>query len=240
MDEPARPNRSHHREVRDIPGLRAFFGAALASALDLLYPPRCALCGRVDSVLCARCAATLPPPTPLHLSRRLPLTACAATGFHTGTLRRAIHVLKYETDADYARRLGAILAERMLDVLPALGWTFDAVAPVPLHTHRLRERGYNQSQALGAHVAAQLDLPLITSALVRQRNTAPQVGRTDDERRAAMSDAFTADADQVVGKTLLLIDDVCTTGATLQACAAAALKAGAQRVYSLTLSAARS
>jgi ComF family protein len=239
MDEPVHRPTPH--EVRANAGLRAFWGKAVSRAwgttLDLLYPPRCALCGRIDTVLCHACATRLPPVAALKVAAPPPLIACAATGSHSGTLRRTIHAFKYESDLYTARRLALPLAARMVESVAMLGWTFDRVIPVPLHTRRLHARGYNQSDYLGAHVAHQLNIPYTPTALIRQRDTASQVGRTGDERRAAMDDAFTAIPDQVAGQILVLIDDVCTTGATLSACATAALAAGARRVYGLTISA---
>lgn len=226
-----------NRQAQGQPGLvRLSFGRAARLALDLIFPPRCAGCGRVDTPWCSRCQAALDRLPPLASVHRLPpLTACAATGVYEGTLAAAIQALKYENATDLAAPLG----ERLVAALAALHWTFDTIIPVPLHTHRLRQRGYNQSQRLGEHVAEQLHLPFNTSALIRHRNTPAQVGLTRPERRANVQDAFRASAPQVSGCSILLIDDVYTTGATLQACATALTTAGAAAVYSLTVAVAR-
>jgi ComF family protein len=126
----------------------------------------------------------------------------------------------------------------MADVFAGLAWKIDIVVPVPLHTSRLRERGYNQSMLLGVHVAHQFDLPVVPDAVTRRRSTASQVGRSSAERERALKDAFTAQPHLVDGQTILLIDDVCTTGATLRECAQAALNAGASQVFCLTLASA--
>jgi ComF family protein len=113
------------------------------------------------------------------------------------------------------------------------------IVPVPLHTSRLRERGYNQSQLLGEHVAALTGIGCIPAALQRIRATQSQVTMTAQERLTNVRDAFTANPSSAAGRTILLIDDVYTTGATLSACAEALLLVGALAVYGLTVTAAR-
>ncbi len=204
--------------------------------LDLLYPPRCAGCQRVDTYWCARCQQdTEAIPLLLTTQARSPLRSIASTAIHDGLLQQAIWSLKYENCPPLADPLSHRLAARLL----ALDWTFDILVPVPLHTSRLRERGYNQSQLLAAHLAQQVSQPCLPTAVHRQRQTTAQVGLSALERQTNMQDAFIANPQLVSGKTLLLIDDVFTTGATLAACAQAALDAGAVAVYGLTLTTAR-
>ncbi len=237
-ESPDRSQPEANSEARGQPGLR-LLSDWLHTAAAWVFPPRCALCGRVDTVLCQRCAESLPAPTPIPTPALPPLIASAATGIYEGKLRRLIHVFKYESDRADAQKLAPVLAERLLRCLPALAWTIDTIIPVPLHTTRQRERGYNQSQLLGADVAAQLGLPINLTALTRQRATASQVGLTAAQRQTNLHDAFYAPAASLHHLSILLIDDVSTTGATLQACARAATLAGARAVYSLTLAFAR-
>jgi len=232
--DPDRQSMLFDYEARTAAGLRALYELAL----DLLFPPRCACCGRVDAILCAACAEELIHIEPITLPPMPPIHSGAASGRHTGKLRSAIHALKYESDRSTAERLALPLGRRMTAVFARLRWTIDIVVPVPLHTSRLRERGYNQSMLLGVHVAHQFDLPIVPDAIIRLRSTASQVGRSSAERAHALKNAFTAQPQLVYGKTILLIDDVCTTGATLRACAQAALNAGARQVNSLTLASA--
>jgi ComF family protein len=112
-----------------------------------------------------------------------------------------------------------------------------AVVPVPLHPQRSAERGYNQSELLAQVFADRCAIACEPGWIQRTRFTRPQVGLDMTARRHNVTDAFRA-APQVAGKTILLIDDVFTTGATLQACAEAARDAGARAVYGLTLAAA--
>lgn len=208
------------------------------AGLDLLFPPLCAGCGRVDVHWCPTCQREvdeLPFPPVRRFEPDSPLSAAAATATHEGKLQRALWSLKYEN----GRRLAVPLGQRLAARLGALDWTIDMLVPVPLHINRLRTRGYNQSELLAQPAAAQLGIPLIAQALQRQTETRSQVGLNAEERQANMTEAFRADPQFVAGKTILLVDDVLTTGATLEACAAAALAAGATAVYGLTVTMAR-
>jgi ComF family protein len=109
-----------------------------------------------------------------------------------------------------------------------------AVVPVPLHEQRLAERGYNQSELLAANFCKAVSLPMQPAWLVRTRETRQQVGLGPNQRMANVQGAFCA-TKAVAGQRILLVDDVYTTGSTLRACAAAALAAGAESVYGLTL-----
>jgi len=164
-----------------------------------------------------------------------PLTAVAVTGQHVGILQSAQWSLKYENVPEVAEPLGKRLAERFV----LLNWTIDMIVPVPMHTSRLRERGYNQAQLLGEVAAQELGLTCVPDAIKRLRQTQSQVTLNAQERLANMQNAFEAEPRFVSGQRILLIDDVYTTGATLAACAQAALDAGAIAVYGLAVTAPR-
>jgi ComF family protein len=203
----------------------------MTSVLDLLYPPRCAGCGRADAVWCARCTRQLGAVAlELNPVSAPPLYSICATGAHEGKLQQAIHAHKYS----HAPALTVPLGKRLTDTLAALGWHFDVIVPVPLHPNRERARGYNQAHLLSEHVAQALGIPCVSGAVERWRDTPPQVGRSRKQREANMRGAFRA-ATPISG-TALLIDDVFTTGATMRACAAAVRQAGAAKVYGLTVS----
>ncbi|MBK8021364.1 MAG: ComF family protein [Chloroflexi bacterium] len=205
------------------------------SILDLVFPPCCAGCGRVDTAWCPSCDRKLRA-VPLNLQpRTLPyLQACLSTGVHDGELQKAIHLLKYEGVTDVAPALG----DRLLVALNECGWSFDTIVPVPLFTARLKERGYNQSQVVGSYMAQHMAQSVVSTALERYRPTRSQVGLSHDERLQNVHDAFRANPSLVSATTILLLDDVMTTGATLQECAHALLDAGARAVMSLTITAA--
>jgi competence protein ComFC len=199
--------------------------------LELVFPARCAGCGRVDTYWCDKCQQSLDTmPFAPRQDALAPLSQIAATAVHVGKIQSAIHSLKYENGHMMARPLG----QRMSRLLRRLNWTIDILVPVPLHTSRLRERGYNQAQLLSEIIASEVGIPCITQALSREQFTRSQVGLNAVERQANLEDAFQANPTFVADKTILLIDDVYTTGATLSVCAAAALSAGAREVYGLT------
>lgn len=205
-------------------------------ALEAIFPPRCAGCDRVGYYLCARCVGEIEAlPLFAHAQARPPLAVVAATAPHEGKLQQAIWSLKYENMPQVATPLGRRLAQRV----GSLKWNIDMIVPVPLHTTRLRERGYNQSQLLGTHAAMMLGIPCCPDALKRTRQTTSQVTLTAEERLMNMQDAFLAEPHLVSQQNILLVDDVYTTGATLAACAQALLDAGAAAVYGLTVTSAR-
>ncbi len=172
---------------------------------------------------------------PPHLAAPLPpLTQIAATATHDGVVQRALWALKYEN----ARPLAAPLGDRLAEHLRQINWQIDRIVPVPLHAERRAQRGYNQAELLAQRAADRLALPCAPAALIRRRATSSQVGLGRAERLQNVQDAFIADPQWVDGCVILLVDDVYTTGATLSACAQAALAAGAQAVYGLTVSAA--
>lgn len=205
--------------------------------LDLVFPPCCVHCGRVDHRYCPSCREQLTQ-WPLHVqhSTMQPLQAIASTGLHEDVLQSAIQALKYHHTPDIAWPLG----ERLAAALADQNWSIDIIVPVPLHTERLRERGYNQANELAHALATASGIPHFPQALHKQRHTRSQVELSREERLQNVREAFTVQQQEAVrGKTVLLVDDVKTTGATLAACAHSLLAADAQAVYGLTVSAAQ-
>jgi ComF family protein len=226
---------SHEKSpARFTAGLVAFITPYYRAALDLVFPPCCAGCGRVDTPWCAICAQELAAFPLAVAAAELPeFNAVAHTGVHTGRLRDAVHALKYNTP-----EIALPLGERITTALNTLGWEIDLLVPVPLHPARLAERGYNQSERLCAAVSQQTGILTLPDALSRERDTGHQVGLDAQERQHNVADAFKADFMKVASKNLLILDDVRTTGATLSACARAARAAGASAIYGLTVTAA--
>jgi len=161
-------------------------------------------------------------------------------GLYAGNLRKALLHLKFHGREYLGHRLGALLV-RVWEALPEPDSAL--VAPVPLHPSRRRERGFNQAELLarglvrGLRKAGRLHgLRLLAGSLRRIRATVPQVGLSVSARRANVSGVFSvARPEEVRNRTVLLVDDVMTTGATLSACAAALKRAGAARVLALSL-----
>jgi len=185
--------------------------------LDLIFPPRCGGCGHYGSVWCATCASGLRPARVSTLAG-IPLVAA---GRLEGPLQQAIHTYKYRPRPQLASSLAQPLHRAIVtaDVsLPAL--TF-----VPLHPQRRRERGFNQAERLAAELSRALGVPVL-AGLTRVRATPAQVGLSQVERRANLAGAFRWTAAQPPPRGLGLVDDVCTTGATLMAAAQAVAETG--------------
>jgi ComF family protein len=115
----------------------------------------------------------------------------------------------------------------------------DMIVPVPLHRERLRKRGFNQAALLAHELSKQINLAMDDTTLVRHRATAAQVGLDVQQRRINVRDAFRCTTNRLAGRHVLLTDDVCTTGSTLEACTAALHEGGADSVQALTLARAR-
>jgi ComF family protein len=203
--------------------------AVASFALELLAwvlsPPRCAACDEPVDLLAAFC-----PPCARAALRADPGDPRRSAAFvYGGPIARAIIRLKYERRPDLGRPLGDLLFRAIEPRAPPLA--FGVVVPVPLHSSRLAERGYNQSTLIANRLAAGLRIPHWPRALVRTRPTASQATCSREERLANLSDAFAVrQPARVHRKTILLVDDVRTTGATLEACANTLLSAGATNV----------
>jgi len=141
------------------------------------------------------------------------------------------------TGIKFERRLGLIpyLIDPLSEVIRTWDPAIDWITPVALAPKRLRSRGYNQSALIAKKIAARIGLPYSDRILTRVRETHTQVGLNAEERHQNMVDAFTADPTLCRGKSILLIDDISTTGATLNACARALRAAGAVKVFCFTV-----
>jgi ComF family protein len=147
-------------------------------------------------------------------------------------VREAISRLKYKRNL----ALGQVLAVPIINQLRSLCWPVEMVMPVPLGLARLAQRGYNQASLLARPIALSLQLTYQTQAIERHRETKSQVEMSSfASRRENVAGAFTADHSKVNGKRILVIDDVTTSGATMNACAKALCEAGAGEVYGFTL-----
>ena len=214
------------------PALRAV-SRAWGLLLDVLYPPRCGGCDRRGTLLCDDCHARVE--APFFDARVEGIDAVASAGLFKGPLRQAVHKLKYNSDAPLARPLAQLLSEALSRDEPwaVLDGNPPVLMPVPLHHHKERKRGYNQSALLTLELSRITGWPTLPG-LVRVKETQPQVGLTAQERLRNVAEAFQWQGGEI-SSPVLLIDDVCTTGATLSQCAAALKAAGAGEIYALTV-----
>jgi len=230
-------------------------------ALDLIFPPRCVSCNSFGAFICDRCLSGMtkagPPRCPTCWVPVLPArrggsrvegpaeqeTECGrcrggrmafkglrSVFVYEGASRDAVHAIKFRGLSAVAPRMAALMAERLLEWSPPV----QAIVPVPLAGHRRRQRGYNQSELLAKEASRLSGIPLARRALVRRRGTPPQVRQPDEwARRRNVAGAF-APGRTVPSGGILLIDDVVTTGATLDACARVLISEGSGPVFALT------
>jgi ComF family protein len=216
--------------------------------LDLFLPPRCGSCLRPGVWLCERCRSAIRRPAePLcpRCGRELGfagescsgcsqfrhLTQVRSLGLYEGPLERLVHRFKYQG----WRCLAGCLVDLLLESLAGKPAPAGLILAVPLHAQRERERGFNQSELLAARLRRRLGVPPAGGRLLRSRPTPPQVGQDRVRRRQNVAGAFVWSGKFPSGLPVLLLDDVITTGATLEACASALRAAGSGRVTALTL-----
>ena len=202
------------------------------SALRLLFPPRCVLCGREGDLVCESCRRSLPPRLdPDAIPKLTGIRAARAVWPYEDNIREIVRHYKYNG----LRSLAPVLALEMGDALHEWGPATDVIVHVPVHPARLRERGFDQSGLLARELSQMTGLVAI-SALVRLRETGVQArAMSAAERAANVRGAFhVPNPAQIRRANVLLIDDVLTTGATLTEAARALRHGGANNVYALT------
>ena len=149
-----------------------------------------------------------------------------------GVIRQAVYEFKYHS----LKAISVRLAELLFAYLDANPIPSEVLVSVPLHPRRLRQRGYNQSSLIARELGKISALSVVEDCLFRNKNSPPQTRTvTAEDRRRNVVNAFTCHDQSLRGKKVLLIDDVCTSGATLEACAIALKAAGAKSVWGLTL-----
>lgn len=241
MDDSARP-------------LRAVAERCAVAALDWLCPPACALCAAPGAPLCAacrsdatarirsacpRCAIPLPPRQPMPLCgrclKRPPgFDRTLAAALYEAPFTRLIHGLKYGATLAYAPMLADLLHDRVVATIDEI--RIDVVLPVPLSRRRMAERGFNQSIEIARRLARRLDRPLDVRSVLRVVDTAPQAALPFDARRRNIRGAFSVVdgcRHTLVGSHVAIVDDVMTTGATLDELARTLKRAGVASVSCL-------
>ena len=216
--------------------------------VDLLFPPVCGGCGRNGKRWCENCQSRVP-----IISNNF----CQSCGIPTenggicekckseppsyremrswavfdSPIQEALHTLKYRRNAG----IGEALALHMSEFVQSLYWKIDLLIPVPLGKRRLKERGYNQVGLVAEPLAYHVGRQYAPNALWESRETRSQVGLSISKRRENVFGAYQANTEIVKRKSVLLMDDVATTGSTIRSCTQALLDAGAREVYALTI-----
>jgi ComF family protein len=201
-----------------------------------LHFPVCMECGKAD------CEEANRGETRCQLCQRVdpPFERAIAYGRYDGELRDLIHLLKFQQVRPAAAVLGRMLAEKIANLEQAMPAGTIAVVPVPLHTRKQAQRGFNQAELIARGALKQLPRPkrfdLCTGVLVRRRETGSQIGLTRHQRRENLRGAFAvSDPTRILNRDILLVDDVYTTGTTASECARVLRRAGAARVWVATV-----
>ncbi len=226
-------------------------------SLDILFPPRCAVCDRVlpygTTGACPECRQGLPrfrEPRCFCCGRTVEREEeeyCNDCNRRKHLFRRAfpalqyvppvsdaMAALKYHGRAEYADFYGRLVAQSFRDSLMGLG--ADCLVPVPVHPHRRKKRGYNQAALIAEAMSEELGLPVREELLIRSEDTVAQKKLSREERSLNLRSAFQAGAG-TPPPCVILVDDIYTTGATADACTEVLLRAGAEQVYVATVSA---
>jgi len=228
-------------------GVSSLLSVAWRRTLDLVFPPRCVGCRSFGSFLCSHCLAMMPRAQPPRCpvcwmpgagdvcgrcrSQPFAFGAARCPFVYDGAAREAIHALKYRGVSTVAEVMARAMAECLEEWAPQAA----ALVPVPLTGGRRRSRGYNQSEMLARELSRLSGLPVVADVLLRRRGAPPQARAVDEAaRRANVADAFTVRQRDPLAGPLLLVDDVMTSGATLDACARTLRRAGHGPVYALT------
>jgi competence protein ComFC len=216
--------------------------------VDWIFPPACSGCGKIGERWCSTCDHQLIPLQnqicqicgyPVEngeicekcLIDRPSYTQLRSLYLYQGEIRNALHRLKYNNDLG----VGEILGQKCADQLSMNDWDIDLIIPVPLGKKRRRERGYNQSALIALPLALILNIPFNSKAILRKKETVTQIEFKAEERKQNVKDAFSANPAFVHEKNILIVDDVITTGSTMDACALELKNAGARNVYGLSV-----
>lgn len=213
----------------------------------------CAVCGRPQTVdllcpncrrtlddltLCDKCGFFLPPHLAAghHCHPTAEVSALITCYPYASPLKERLFSLKYHNRPQIAQALGPLLAARWQS-FAASGATADVIVPIPLHPRRQAERGYNQSELLARALAREIHLPVITHAVCRVEYTLPLHSLSPDERHQNLRHAFAPGRDiaKIRGKNIILLDDIITTGATMQYTAQVLHAAGAANIWALAV-----
>ena len=215
--------------------------------LDFIYPPHCILCNiRLDAFhyLCPSCDLTLMNQKQMmvkshqydfpNLQKELKLKQVCTLWHFENMIEDLIHRVKYQHEEKLGEWLGCHVENQHLFFSQFVA--LPLIVPVPLHTQRHRERGYNQSEFIARGIQHELGYPISTRILKRIRKTRTQTALTAEQRQQNVEDAFRViKSDPIQNRPILLVDDVITTGATMNQCAEVLLNAGSGDVYALAL-----
>lgn len=227
--------------------------------LDIIYPPACPVCGKalpiakgMRSSVCVECEKKLAYIDESHCLKcgkeledaekqycydcgrveHIYTQGIAAFSYTEG-IKQSIYRYKYKGRREYAAWYGEKVAKRC--GMQIAVWNPDVIIPVPLHKDKLKKRGYNQAELIAIELGRRLGIPVNAECLMRGKNTAPMKELSENERTKNLENAFFLKDDGVKYNKVMLVDDIYTTGATVDACAKTLKTAGVQQVYCVSL-----
>lgn len=217
-------------------------------AVDFVYPPICAGCGKPGELFCHEC---------IEKTRFISRPFCPICGYPTASakicencketpppytamrswaefedpLRKALHKLKYQSDLG----LGNEFAAPLLQIIEKEGWNFDCIIPIPISKAHQRERGYNQAAVIARPLALATGKPMLENAVRRIKETQSQITLSREERFKNLHSAFLGNSATLINKKVLLVDDITTTGATLISCSQTLREFGCTQIFCITV-----
>ncbi len=220
--------------------------------LDLLYPRHCPLCNtilnfgnvsvcngcmkqqkRIKPPYCMKCGKTIGDSTLEYCQDCSKITKSYNRGFpvfsYTGGIKNALYDFKYKNQREYGAFFAECIMEQYGASLERLG--LDGLIPIPVHKSKKKVRGYNQAEVLAKQLGKRLQIPVYPQYLVRAVNTNPQKELNDKTRMKNLKNAFKIGENTIKLKKILLVDDIYTTGATIESCTRVLLQAGVEEVY---------
>ena len=207
--------------------MTSLFEGIAGALLSILFPERCAACGKAGRSVCPLCKSKIHVHTPVEIRACRGADAVFVCGHYDGVLKKLIRSLKFGRKRLVARHIGEFMAD-VLSGIEALR-RFDAIVPIPVHRSRLAERGFNQSELIAGPIAERYGIPVLTVLMERTRNTRFMYNLGADQRRANVKGAFRA-SEKAKGKRIILVDDVYTTGSTMSEAAVSLKRRGAVEV----------
>ena len=226
------------------------------SIIDLVFPRRCPFCGEVraygdkwecdkcsnelpwiEKPVCLKCGKTISSPELQYCGdcERIPKSfeRCYPVFSYEGTVRDSIYEFKYKNQREYAAFYCECILKRYGSELRGL--LIDGIVPVPVHSHKKRVRGYNQAELIARELGKRLGISVYGNYIVRSTDTNPQKELDDRERMKNLKNAFKIGENSVKLNTVLLVDDIYTSGATMEACTSTLLHGGVNSVYCVSV-----
>ena len=221
---------------------------AFWQTVDFIYPPTCCSCGNPGALFCSDCQANsqvitnnkcqicgipLPSAGVCADCRNSPppFSSLRSWAVYNGPLREALISLKYHNNLG----LGMIFSDFLAEIIINEKWNIDYIVPIPISKGHARKRGYNQSMVISRPLSYLLDIPIDNRSVIRVKETSSQVTLSRDERFTNLKYAFRTVSDKLIGKRVLIVDDITTTGATLISCSETLKDSGCSEVYCLTV-----